>query len=106
MATSLTDPDSDGFLEFTHTVEDPDGDDVSVTLELDQIDGTEQTGSDRNPSWLSFTTTSNGGTPNVVDVAVEIDKTQLGPQGTIYTFEAIANDGFATTADTFTLEIT
>jgi len=105
MATELTDPDSDDLLEFTHTVEDPDGDSLSITLELDQIDGTEQSGSDRNPSWLSFTTSANNSTPNVVDVAVEIDKTQLGSAGTIYTFEAIADDGFKTTADTFTLEI-
>jgi sugar lactone lactonase YvrE len=37
---------------------------------------------------------------------VEIDKTQLGSSGTVYTFEAIADDGFTTVADTFTLEIT
>lgn len=105
MATELTDPDNDSLLEFTHTVEDADGDTLSITVELHKVNGVEQSGSDRNPSWLSHTSNSSGGTPNVVDVNVELDKTQLGGTGTVYTFQAIADDGSATTLDTFTLSI-
>lgn len=102
----LTDPDNDGILEFTQTVEDVDGDSLSITGELDQINGTTQTGSDRNPSWFSFTTSStlSGGT-RIVDVNVQIDASELGGAGTTYTFELYADDGVSSSTCTFTLSV-
>jgi hypothetical protein len=103
----LTDPDNDGILEFTQTVEDVDGDSLSITGELDQINGTTQSGSDRNPSWFSFTTSSSlsGGT-RTVDVNIQINASELGGAGTTYTFELYADDGVSTSTCTFTLEVT
>lgn len=107
MATiQLDDPDGDGILEFTQTIEDIDGDSISVTLELDKINGSEVSGSDRDPSWLSWSkdSTISSGT-RVVDVNVEISAGDLGPAGTVYTFEIIADDGIAEVTKTFTLEV-
>lgn len=103
----LTDPDSDGLLEFTETAEDIDGDNLNITGELDQIDGVTQSGSARNPSWFSYTTSSSisGGT-RTVDVDISIDASELGPAGTVYTFEFTADDGISTATRTFTLKIT
>jgi len=102
----LTDPDDDGILEFTQTVEDVDGDYLSITGELDQINGNTQTGGDRDPDWFSFTTSSSlsGGT-RVVDVNVEIEASELGEAGTTYTFEFYADDGESTSTCTFTLNV-
>jgi 6-phosphogluconolactonase (cycloisomerase 2 family) len=102
----LTDPDDDGILEFTQTVEDVDGDYLSITGELDQINGNPQTGGDRNPDWFSFTTSSSlsGGT-RTVDVNVEIEASELGEAGTTYTFELKADDGDTTSTCVFVLEI-
>ena len=106
MPTELTDPDDDGILEFTQTAEDVDGDSLSITLELDEINGTTQSGSDRDPSWLSFTTSSSlsGGTRRV-DVDVEINASELGGAGTTYTFELSADDGAATSTCMFTIDV-
>lgn len=102
----LTDPDDDGILEFTQTVEDTDGDPLSITGELDQINGTTQTGSDRDPGWFSFTTSSSlsGGT-RTVDVNVEIEASELGDAGTTYTFELYADDGESTSTCFFTVDV-
>lgn len=102
----LTDPDNDGILEFTQTAEDADGDSLSITLELDQINGTTQSGSDRNPSWLSYSTSEviQGGT-TTVEINVELNASELGDAGTTYTFLLEADDGTATTDRTFTLDV-
>jgi len=102
----LTDPDNDGILEFTQTVEDVDGDSVSITGELDQVNGTTQSGSDRNPSWFSFTTSStlSAGT-RTVDVDIQINASELGGAGTTYTFELYADDGVTTSTCVFTLTV-
>jgi DNA-binding beta-propeller fold protein YncE len=107
MATELTDPDDDGILEFTQTAEDVDGDSLSITVELDQVNGTPQNGSDRNPQWLSYSTSedTSGGTTDV-EINVQINASELGGQGTTYTFVIEANDGAATTNCTFNLEVT
>ena len=106
MATELTDPDGDGILEFTQTIEDVDGDPISTTLELDEINGTTQSGSDRTPGWLSYTASSSisGGTRNV-DVDVQINASELEGAGTTYTFELYADDGVATSTCRFTLDV-
>lgn len=106
MATDLTDPDDDGLLEFTQTAEDVDGDSLSITLELDQVNGTPQSGSDRNPSWLSYSTSevTQGGTTNV-DINVELNASELGAAGTIYTFLLEADDGTETTECAFEIDI-
>jgi len=102
----LTDPDDDGILEFTQTVEDVDGDYLSVTGELDQIDGNTQTGSDRDPGWFSFTTSSSlSGSTRTVDVNVEIEASELGEAGTTYTFEFYADDGKTESTCAFTLYV-
>jgi hypothetical protein len=106
MPTELTDPDDDGLLEFTQTAEDVDGDSVSITLELDQINGTPQNGSDRNPQWLSYSTseTTSGGTTNV-DIDVAVNASELGGAGTTYTFVLEADDGVSTSNCQFTLSV-
>ena len=106
MATELTDPDNDDILEFTETVEDIDGDSLAITLELDEINGNTQSGSDRNPSWLSFTTNStlSNGERNV-DVNISIDTGGLGGAGSTYKFKATADDGYTTVPRTFTLSV-
>jgi len=107
MAVELKDPDGNGILEFTQTVEDVDGDNLFISLELNKVNGTVQSGPDRDPSWLSFTTSSslkNDGT-RVVDINVEIDASELGGTGTIYEFELEADDGVATSTCIFTLNI-
>jgi len=106
MATELTDPDDDGVLEFTQTIEDVDGDALSVTLELDQINGTTQSGSDRDPDWLSFTTSSSlsGGT-RTVDVNIEINASELGGADTTYTFVLTTDDGISTSTCRFDVDV-
>lgn len=107
MATELKDPNDDGILEFTQTVEDVDGDSLSISLELDEINGTTQSGTDREPNWLSFTTSSslqNDGT-RIVDIKVEVDASELAGAGTTYSFVLVANDGITSSTCSFTLEV-
>jgi len=105
--TELTDPDDDGILEFTQTAEDVDGDSLSISLELDQVNGTPQNGSDRNPQWLSYSTSedTSGGTTDV-DIDVVVNASELGGAGTTYTFFLEADDGVSTVSCQFSLEVT
>jgi hypothetical protein len=69
-------PNGSGDLVFTERVVDGDGDALSVeSLELHKIDGVTQTGSDRSPPWLSYTTATNtlssGATELLVDVVAD-----------------------------------
>jgi len=69
-------PNASGDLVFTERVVDADGDSLSVdSVELHRIDGVKQTGSDRSPSWLSYTTTTNtlasGATELLVNMVVD-----------------------------------
>lgn len=107
MATELKDPNDDGILEFTQTVEDVDGDTLSISLELDKINGTPQSGSDRDPSWLSFTKSSSiqPDGSRVVDVNVEVDASELGGAGSSYEFNLKADDGIATSTCNFRLDV-
>jgi len=94
MATELTDDNNDDVVEFTETVEDADGDSITETLELDKIDSVSQTGSDRNPSWFSYskseTTLNSGAKETTLDS--DIDLTSLN-QGSDYEFLFTADDG-------------
>lgn len=103
MATELTDDDGDNVVEFTETVEDVDGDTITETLELDKIDGAEQTGSDRDPSWFSYSRSSalSGGTRELT-LNCEIDLSGIN-QGSEYEFVLTADDGQATVGRVFTV---
>lgn len=104
MATELTDDDNDDIVEFTETAKDLDGDAISETLELDKVDGTNQTGGDRNPSWFSYsksTTTLNSGAKEATFNS-SIDLSGLS-QGSDYEFLFSASDGQETMERRFTI---
>lgn len=101
MARTLTKNASDE-LTWTEKVYDDDEEDVSHPLtekvELDKVDGTSQSGSDRNPPWLDAVVTELGvvGGRWEEEVDVTVDATALDP-GTTYTFLYRGTDGKATT---------
>ena len=103
MATQLTDDDGDNVVEFAETVEDVDGDTIAETLELNKVDGVEQTGTDRDPSWFSYSRSSvlNGGTRELT-LNCEIDLSGIG-QGSDYEFLFTADDGQETVKRWFTV---
>lgn len=93
MARTVTPNQNDNIL-FDERIIDGDGDTLSVdSVELDQIDGITQSGGDRTPGWLSYSTASNtlasGATEFIV--TVEIDSTQVS-DNTVYTIEIIVSD--------------
>jgi hypothetical protein len=105
MARNLTDPNSDGTLEWQERVVDVDGDSISIDLILDQVNGSNATNS--NPSWLGFTTTTNTINTDETEVLVDITADTSGlSEGYTYTFEITADDGITTTTRTFQLEVT
>lgn len=110
MVRTLTDPDSDDILEWTERVTDADGDNLSVSLELDAVDSgsgfTQKDTDSSNVSWLSFSTRTsvlNDGTKEVL-MDIEADSTAL-QTGYVYRFTVVADDGITTASRTFTLSI-
>ncbi len=98
MARNVT-PNQNGDLEFQERVIDQDGDTITLdSVELDEIDGTPQTGGDRDPSWLSWSATDNtlqsGTTEKLVNIDVEAASLNVN---VTYTFKLVANDGTTTT---------
>lgn len=96
MPRTLT-KNSDGDLVFTEEAFDPNGDDLThpIKVELDAVDGTTQTGSDRRPSWLSTKLQENGLQSDgewKETMTVIVDASALSA-GTTYTFLLKASDG-------------
>jgi len=102
----VVEANQNGVLEITRTVEDVDGDPLSIEAELDRVDGIPQTGDDRNPSWLSCVTSSalSGGT-RTVEVRVQIDASEFDGVGRFYTLKLLADDGTETIDHTLTLHL-
>jgi len=102
----VVEPDENGILEVTRTVEDLDGDPLSIEAQLDRVDGILQTGSDRDPSWLSIRTsnTLSGGT-RTADVIIQVDASEFDGVGRFYTLKLLADDGTETTDHTLILHL-
>jgi len=93
MARTLS-PTANDVLEFDERFVDGDGDTLTVDfVELNAVDGADQSGADRAPSWLSFSTSSqtlSSGASELI-VTVEADTSGLTNR-TVYEFEVKVSD--------------
>ncbi len=94
----IVSPNGNGDLEFQERVADRDGDSITLqSVELDQIDGVVQSGGDRNPAWLSYTTTDNTLVGGVTEKLIDIDASLSSlAVGSTYTIKLVASDSEAT----------
>ncbi len=105
MARDVT-PDGNDNLNFQERATDVDGDTITLNkVELDAINGTPQSGADRNPAWLSHTTTFNAGALSELLIDVTVDSTALTVPST-YDLLFEVTDGQATTTHTVSLNVT
>jgi hypothetical protein len=99
MPRNITDPNYDGTFEWQERVTDADGDSLSISV---TVDGTDIS----NVSWADYTPTTNTINGNETEVLVDFTADRSGmTEGETYQFEVTADDGFATTSRTFTLEV-
>ncbi len=86
-------PDGNNDVQFQERVEDIDGDTITLdSVELDKIDGVLQSGSDRNPPWLSYTETDNTLGGSITEKLVDITANIANLQGNKYTIKLVASD--------------
>lgn len=101
MARQLS-PNTDGEYEWTEVVTDEDIDDLEhqdPVVQLHQVDGVDQTGADREPSWLRWEVEELGEVDGVWKEKVHaFAETKAIEDGKTYTFKYEATDGTDATA--------